>query len=289
MKGVAIIGAGRLGTSLAYALSKKGYTITALSCRSMDSAEESRQTIGQGRASSDNVRTAKRGEIVILSVPDDEIESVVEDLARAGSDWEEKVVFHCSGMLDSNLLDALRALGARTASVHPCMSFPEKQRTQDLFQGIYFALEGEDQAVAAAKDMIDAIGGLHFMIRPEDKTCYHTACSMASNMSVALLYTAVSLLGQCGLSEDSAKKVLRPLLEGTLRNVNKIDIFKALTGPVTRGDLITIQKHLTELEKFPSARRIYIDLAKQALEMTRREKKISDKKIRSLEALLGRE
>lgn len=289
MRRVAVIGAGRLGTSLAFTLSKKGYAIKALSCRSMRSAEESRQKIGQGTASSDNVRAADQGEIVILTVPDDRIDGVVEELAAADLNWRGKVVFHCSGMLTSSVLDALRSQGALTASVHPCMSFPEKQRRQDLFQGIYFALEGEDSAVAAAKDMVGAIGGLFFVIRPEDKACYHTACSLASNMLVALVYTAVSLLDQCGLAEDRAKRVLRPLLERTLHNVNKIDIFRALTGPVARGDLNTIQKHLAELEKFPPARRIYMDLAKQALEMTKREKKISEQKIRSLQALLERE
>ncbi|MGD9346098.1 MAG: DUF2520 domain-containing protein [Candidatus Aminicenantes bacterium] len=289
MRDVAIIGAGRLGTSLAYALSKNGYRIAAFSCRSKESAEESRTKIGQGTASSDNIWTAGQGEIVILTVPDDGIEGIVEELAHSDSSWEEKAVFHCSGLLTSSVLDALRSQGARTASVHPCMSFPKKQRSQDLFRGIYFALEGEDLAVSTAKDLIDAIGGRSFMIRPENKACYHTACSMASNMSVALLYTAVTLLGQCGLGEDRAQKILWPLLEGTLHNVNKINIFKALSGPVTRGDLTTIQKHLAELEKYPSARRIYIDLAKQALEMTKREKKTSEEKISSLEALLGRE
>jgi len=289
MRHIAVIGAGRLGTSLAYALSKKGYNITAFSCRSMGSAEESRQKIGQGTASSDNIGTADQGEIVIIAVPDDAIKGVVAELAPAGLNWNGKVVFHCSGMLTSSDLDALRSQGASTASVHPCMSFPEKQRSQELFQGTYFALEGEHLAVAAAKEMIGSIGGLYFMIRPEDKACYHTACSMASNMCVALLYTAISLLGHCGLGEDRAKKVLSPLLEGSLHNVNKIDIFRALTGPVARGDLTTIQKHLTVLEKFPPIRRIYIDLAQQALDMTKRKKKISEEKIRILEALLERE
>jgi predicted short-subunit dehydrogenase-like oxidoreductase (DUF2520 family) len=257
MKSIAIIGAGRLGASLGHVLSKKGYTIKALSCRSLASAEESRQMIGQGMASTDNVRTADKGEIVFLTVPDDGIEGVVEELASSPLKWEEKVVFHCSGLSTSRLLHPLRSKGARTASVHPCFSFPKKQARQNLFQDIYFALEGDDSAVASAKDIICMIGGFHFTIRAEDKACYHTACSMASNMSVALLYTAISLITQCGLGEDEAKKVIWPLLEGTLHNVNKIDIFDALTGPVARGDLTTIRKHLVELEKFPSSSRIY--------------------------------
>jgi predicted short-subunit dehydrogenase-like oxidoreductase (DUF2520 family) len=289
MKSIAIIGAGRLGTSLGYALSKKGYSIKALSCLSISSAEESRQKIGQGEASTDNVRTADQGEIVSLTVPDDEIEHVVQELISSPLSWEEKIVFHCSGLLTSSVLRPLQIKGAHTASVHPCFSFPKKQKRADLFQGIYFALEGDDFALAAAKDMISKIGGLHFKIRAENKACYHTACSMTSNLSVALLYTAISLLSNCEIREDKAQKILWPLLEGTLHNVNKIDIFDALTGPVARGDLSTIRKHLEELERSPSARRIYIGLAKQALAMVKRENKIAKEKISVLEVLLEHE
>jgi predicted short-subunit dehydrogenase-like oxidoreductase (DUF2520 family) len=289
MKNIAIIGAGRLGASLGYALSKKGFTIKTLSCRSIASAEESRQKIGQGTASTNNVRTADQGEIVFLTVPDDEIERVVQELASSPLNWEGKVVLHCSGLFTSSVLDPLQSKRAHTGSIHPCFSFPKKQSRHDLFQGIYFALEGDDLAVAHAKDIICTIGGLHFMIGTEDKACYHTACSIASNMSVALFYTAISLLSKCGIGEDEAKKVLWPLLEGTLHNVNKIDILDALTGPVARGDLTTIRKHLQELKKFPSARRIYIDLAKQALEMVKRGNKTPKEKISAMEALLERE
>jgi predicted short-subunit dehydrogenase-like oxidoreductase (DUF2520 family) len=289
MTSIAIIGAGSLGTSLGYALSKKGYPIKALSCLSISSAEESRQKIGQGKASTDNLLTADQGEIVFLTVPDDAIEHVVKELASSPLNWEEKIVFHCSGLLISRVLRPLQTKGAHTASVHPCFSFPKKQRRADLFQGIYFALEGDDLAVAAAKDIIRTIGGLHFKIRAENKACYHTACSMTSNLSVALLYTAISLLGKCGIREEKARKILWPLLEGTLHNVNIIDIFDALTGPLARGDLSTIRKHLKELEQSPSARRIYIDLAKQALEMAKRGNKITKEKISMLEGLLEHE
>jgi predicted short-subunit dehydrogenase-like oxidoreductase (DUF2520 family) len=289
MKNIAIIGAGRLGTSMSYALSKNGFKIHALSCTSISSAEESQQIIGQGNTFTDNIRAADRGEIVFLTVPDDEIEPVVQELASSPLSWEEKIVFHCSGLLTSEVLMPLQIKGAHTASVHPCLSFPKKESKADLFHQIYFALEGEDLAVTAAKDIINRLGGLHFKINADNKICYHTACSLTSNMSVALLYTAISLLGKCGIREDEAKKVLWPLLEGTLHNVNKIDIFEALTGPVARGDLATVKKHLAELEQSPSARRIYIDLARQALKMAKRGNKIPEEKVKALEVLLEHE
>lgn len=289
MKSVAIIGAGRLGTSMGYALSQRDYTIIALSCLTMPSAEESQKIIGQGHASTDNVRTADRGEILFLTVPDDEIARVVQELVSSPLSWEGKTVFHCSGLLTSSILEPLQTKGAHTASLHPCYSFPRKESRPDLFQDIYFALEGDDSAVAAAEEIIQRIGGVDIKIRAEDKANYHTACSLTSNMSVALFYTAIALLSQCGITEEKAKKVLWPLLEGTLQNVNKIDIFDALTGPVARGDLNSVRTHLAELEHSPIARRIYIDLARQALEMTKRGGRIPKEKVSALEALLGHE
>jgi len=289
MKSIAIIGAGNLGTSIGYALSKKGYPINALSCLSISSAEESQQKIGQGKASTDNVRTANQGEIVFLTVPDDEIAHVVQELVSSPLNWKDKIVIHCSGLLTSSVLYPLQLKGTHTASVHPCYSFPKKQSRPDLFQDIYFALEGDDLALRAAEEIISTIGGLHIKIRAENKANYHTACSLTSNMSIALLYTAISLLSKCGIREDKAKKILWPLLEGTLHNVNKIDISDSLTGPVARGDLSTVRKHLVELEHSPLVHRIYIDLARQALEMAKRGDKIPKEKVSLLEELLEHE
>lgn len=289
MKNIAIIGAGRLGTALGRALSKKGYAIKALSCRSLLSVEESQRIIGQGISLLDNIQASLYGEILFLSAPDDELKGVVKELESAPLQWEGKVVFHCSGLQTSKILEPLKAKGAHTASVHPIQSFPSKQTSPDVFQGIYFALEGDPEAVSTAREIVQTLGARHFLIRPEEKASYHTACSMASNMCVVLLDSAISLLRECGMGEEQAKKILWPLIEGTLHNVNKIDISDALTGPVPRGDVNTIKKHLEELKKFPLIRRIYIDLAHQALEMAKGLKKVPEEKISAMEALLARE
>ncbi len=90
MTDVSIIGAGRLGTSLGYALLKKGYKIKALSCRTISSAEESKEIIGEGIASIDNIQTARVGEIVFLCLPDEEISKVARVLASSDINWLKK-------------------------------------------------------------------------------------------------------------------------------------------------------------------------------------------------------
>ncbi len=286
MNEISIIGAGRLGTSLGAALSKKGYRIKFLSCRTSLSAEESRKIIGEGKASTDNVQTARAGDIVILCLPDEEILKVTKELVKAKIRWSEKFIFHCSGLLSSEILKPLKAKGALTASIHPVQSFAHKRTPPEQFENIYFGLEGETKALEESQKIIQKLGGRSFIIKAENKILYHTACSIVSNFFVVLLDTASSLLNQAGLQEEQAFQILLPLVKGTLHNVKKFDIPTSLTGPVIRGDKATVDKHLEALRKFPFLYEMYRRLAFQALEIARREQKLSDQKIKALKDLL---
>jgi len=286
MNEISIIGAGRLGTSLGAALSKKGYRIKFLSCRTSLSAEESRMIIGEGKASTDNVQTARAGDIVLLCLPDEEILKVTKELEAANINWSEKFIFHCSGLLSSEILNPLKAKGALTASIHPIQSFAQKRTPPEQFENIYFGVEGESKALELSQKIIRKLGSRSFIVEAENKALYHTACSIASNFLVVLLDMASSLLNQAGLQEDQAFQVLNPLVKGTLHNVKKFNIQASLTGPVIRGDKTSIEKHLEALKKFPTFYETYRRLAFQALEIARREKKLSARKIKVLKDLL---
>jgi predicted short-subunit dehydrogenase-like oxidoreductase (DUF2520 family) len=286
MNNVSIIGAGRLGTSLASALSKKGYRIKALSCKRRSSAEESRKIIGEGRALADNVQAARLGESVFLCLPDEEMEKVVAQLAASNIDWSKKLVLHCSGLLSSAVLKPLKDKGALTASFHPLQSFSRKRTAAEHFRGIYFGLEGCSQALRPARKIVGQLGGHPLLLQAKDKAAYHSACSIASNFLVVLLDMAVSLLKGIGLSEEKAFQVLLPLIEGTLHNVKKFNIGTSLTGPVLRGDLKSVKKHLKALRTFPSFHETYRKLAEQALEIAKREKRLSSPRIRAMKNLL---
>ncbi len=288
MNTVSIIGAGRLGTSLAHALSKKGYRIKALSCRTDSSAKESRKIIGEGKPLTDNVQTAEAAELVILCLPDEEIGRVVAELSTSNIDWPGKLVIHCSGILPAAVLDPLKDKGAMTASVHPVQSFPQKKTGPNHFKNIYFSLEGRGRALALTEKIVRKLGGYPFILRAKDKPLYHAACSIASNFSVVLLNAAVSMLKEVGLKQEKALRVLLPLIKGTLHNVRKFDISASLTGPIVRGDLKTVKMHLKALQRFPSYHQIYRKLARGALEMAKRDKKISFKKVKAMRNFLER-
>lgn len=283
---ISIIGAGKLGTCLGYALSKNGYKIKALSCKSTSSAKESRKIIGKGKALINNVETAREGELVIVCVPDEKIEKVARGLAMSDIEWSKKFVFHCSGLLAAAALKPLQRKGALTASFHPIQSFSRKIANTKQFEGIYFGLEGCPEALSLAKKIVLKLGGHYIILQAQDKPAYHAACSIASNLFVALLDIAVSLLEKIGFKEEKATTILLPLVQGTLHNVKKFNIWPSLTGPAIRGDHQSIKKHLESLRNFPLYYEIYSKLTIQALEIARKEKKLSPQKIKALRNLL---
>ncbi|MEE8378249.1 MAG: Rossmann-like and DUF2520 domain-containing protein [Candidatus Aminicenantaceae bacterium] len=283
MKSFSLIGAGKVGTTLGKALSEAGYTIRSLSCATLPEAEESRRIIGRGEPSIDNIHTAQNGEILFISVPDDRITNVVQELDSSDIFWQKKTVFHCSGLIPSEVLKPLRAKGASTASFHPIQSFSNKHASSGIFQNTYFGLEGEEQAVTIGRKIVRDLGGRSIQIRPEDKPIFHAAFSITSNFFVVLLDSAVALLKTSGLSEEKAVQILRPLLDGTLKNIKEENsVRSALTGPVIRGDGQTVKAHLGALKNFPGVEAVYRQLALRALEMVKEEKTLTTRKIKEL-------
>jgi predicted short-subunit dehydrogenase-like oxidoreductase (DUF2520 family) len=285
MAEIVIIGAGRLGTSLGRALARKGNKIRALTCRRMKSALESRAIIGQGRAMTDNAAAARRGKVILLCLPDEVIPRVASRLAKARVDWAEKTVFHTSGLLPARALEALRKKGADVASLHPVQAFPNKKTHPSHFHGISFGLEGDKRALALARGLVRQLGGRTVVIPEEAKPLYHAAFTFASNFLVILLEAAVGLLAQAQIPREKAGRMLSPLLEGTLRNVKKLDTGGSLTGPLVRGDTASVAAHLKALAPWPGLAEAYRKLSLMGLATARRSG-LPPAKVRALKTLL---
>lgn len=286
MTKIAIIGAGRLGTSLGTALIQQGFAVTALSCRRDSSARESARIIGRGEPSSDNALTAGKGDWVFITVPDDEIGKVAEQLAAAPVDWPAKTAFHCSGLLASKVLKPLQSRGARTASLHPIQTFASKSSAPDIFGGITFGCEGQKEAMNSVRALVRRLGARMLEIKPEDKPLYHAACSLASQPLAVLFGEAIGLFQKLGLTEDCAARSLLPLVQETLHNIKKLDTSAVLTGPIVRGDVTSVTRHLEALKAVPCVREVYVLLGLLALDMAERKNTIPPQKVKALRNLL---
>lgn len=267
MKSFSIVGAGRLGTVLGAALVRRGWTAAAIVDKDPGAARESRRIIGRGTAVAGLGGTARLGDVVIIAVPDNAVGRVAAGLARSGVSWAGRFVFHTSGLLPARVLEPLRKRGARIASVHPVQSFPRKDAPASIFRGITWGVEGDPAAVAAAEEMVRRLRGNVLLLSEKDKPLYHAACSLASNAMIALEWTASGMLGAAGIGEKAAAGMLFPLVQGTLQNVNNLGLEKALTGPILRGDVVTVRKHLEALRDDPHARGVYLVMGKQILRL----------------------
>jgi len=134
-----------------------------------------------------------------------------------------------------------------------------------VFEGITWCIEGDAEAVEAAERIARALRGHVLLLSPENKALYHAACALASNALVALEWTAAGVLRKVGLTEEAAAATLLPLVQGTLQNVKSLGLEKALTGPVLRGDVATVRRHLEALQGDPATREVYTVLGRQII------------------------
>jgi len=247
MQSLNIIGAGRVGRTLGrLAVGSGAYRVVDCLARSLASATVAVDFIGAGRAclALDGLQPA---DLWLLTVPDDAIAGVAQALLASGVVRPGCVVFHASGAAEAELLAPLRAAGAHVASLHPAFSFADPARAIEQFAGTMCALEGDAAACVALRDFAAAIGARPFALAPGGKAAYHAALSVASNYLVTLTDMARQLARQGGVDEQLLPALLGPLMQGSLANALNMGPQAALTGPVVRGDVATVARHLAVL------------------------------------------
>jgi len=135
----------------------------------------------------------------------------------------------------------------------------------------FFCIEGERRALLAARRLVRDIGAQSFQIATESKGLYHSAAVLASGGVVSLVSKSLELLVHCGLSETEARKVLFPLVNGTVANLSALGPTRALTGPIRRADVGTVKRNLESLTKVDAkAAQLYRLLADQGLALAKR-------------------
>ena len=261
---VAIVGPGRLGRALALELRRAGYRISEIVSRDTTASKRKARELARkvdGQASTSDTACLD-ADLIWFCVPDQEIAAASHQLASAIV-WKKKIVFHSSGALASDELKALRRRGASAASVHPLMTFVSGSIPS--LQGVPFAVEGDATAVRAARRIVRNLGGEAFTIRKQHKAAYHAWGAFTSPLLVATLVTGERLARAAGLSAVEARKKLLPIVKQTIRNYEALGPAGAFSGPIVRGDVETVRKHLQVLRRVPQAKHVYLALARAAL------------------------
>ncbi|HSE31896.1 MAG TPA: Rossmann-like and DUF2520 domain-containing protein [Pyrinomonadaceae bacterium] len=267
---LSIIGAGRLGTTLAVALNGRRYPVQSLVARDLKHARKAAALLdGKVQAyPAKKIGLLPQADLFLISTPDDQIASVAAQLSRLNYD-PKPTALHTSGALSSEVLSPLRAKGWSTGSVHPLISVSS---ANDSIEGAFWSVEGDRRAVRLAKALVRDLGGTSFSIRTADKPLYHAAAVMTSGNVTALFDVALEMLVECGLTRKTARRILQPLLVSTVHNLETKDPAAALTGTFSRGDVETVKRHLAALKDhdLEAALKLYRLLGERSLKLSKK-------------------
>lgn len=264
-----VIGAGRLGKSLIFALKKfKIITLASVCNRNKHHALDITQKLNEGEAT-DSLDTLLPADITFITTPDDMLPSVVQILSEKKILLKNSMVVHCSGALDSRVLAPLQDIGCAIASIHPAKSFIESQLDENSFDKVFCVLEGDEPATTWLRNAFETMGAEVIEINPENKGLYHTACTMASNYLVTLFACSTALIHTTNIPEKKAKQLVQNLMLGTLENlIHSQQAKDALTGPLMRGDIETLSRHIHDLKSFPIYEKLYRAAGLASLDLT---------------------
>lgn len=263
-RAVGFIGAGRLAAALADGMARSGYPVRAIASARIDSASALARALGPGVAASAGPRDiAAACDVVFLTVPDSAIRPLAE-----GVGWRQgQVVAHCSGALGLDELAAVRAGGAVPACFHPLQTFPSRVPEPRRFEGVFCGVEGAEPAGSWLEQVARDLGARPFRLEGVERAVYHAAAVVASNHVIALASAATRLWAMAGLPPEPGREALAPLLLAAATNVARMDLAAALTGPVARGDIATVARHLEALERDPGLRELYRRLSDELLRL----------------------
>ena len=247
MQTLNIIGAGRVGKTLGRLLADSGQLeVLAVCNRTQASAEHAVVFIGQGQAIT-KLSDLSPADWTMVATPDDKIAKIADELQQYHVLIESGCLFHCSGTLPSSLFLACQNMGCQIASVHPVKSFADPKMSITNFLGTACGIEGDHGAAVQLAELFRGIGAKPFTLKTESKLQYHAAMVMASNYLVTLMDVAIDLCHDAGIDENKSYDILQPIVQSTVDNVFSMGTTRSLTGPIARGDVETVAKHLSAL------------------------------------------
>jgi predicted short-subunit dehydrogenase-like oxidoreductase (DUF2520 family) len=245
---IIIIGAGKISWSLVPSLIHAGYKIISVISRDKKAAKELAVNFDIKNYSDDPKTIISKKGIFILAVPDNKIKPVADKLAKLSFNFRNSLFIHLSGSQDISLLNNLRKKGTQTASFHIMQTFPSKKTS--AIKNSFSAIEtkSENASVYLFK-LAENLELYPFRLNSRDKVIYHLAGVYASNFINAVLYQSQKLSEMLNLKKYNFNDIFAPLFFSTILNIKKSGPVMALSGPVERGDPVTVRKHISAIKQ----------------------------------------
>ncbi|WP_338067703.1 Rossmann-like and DUF2520 domain-containing protein [Actinobaculum suis] len=241
---IGILSAGKVGVVLGAALRGAGHEIIGAYAAS-EASQDRLDAMLPGVPALPIEEVVARAQMVLLALPDDDLEAMVSGLAELGLWRPGQLLVHVAGRFGTGVLDAAATAGALTVAVHPAMTFTGTSLDIKRLLGCPFAVTAPPVLLPIAQALVAEIGGEPFTVEEEDRPAYHAALTHGANHLVTLVTQAKRLLETVGIEDSS--QYLRPLLTAALEGALSSGE-AGLTGPVVRGDAETITEHLHALD-----------------------------------------
>jgi len=255
--------------------------------RSRASAAEGVKFIGAGRAVGhlDEMRDA---DVWMIATRDDAIVPSAVTLAASGKITPDDIVFHMSGATPSGDLKPVKGCGALVASVHPIKTFTDARLAVQTFPGTFCGAEGDAGALAVLKPAFEKVGAKVFEIAPELKPVYHAGGVFACNYLVALIEAALQAHEKAGIPRKASLKALEPMVRETVDAIFEKGPEKALTGPISRGDVAAVRRQLTVVREWdPAIGELYRGLGLIVVALAEADRRLDAARAAELRAVLS--
>ncbi len=281
---IAVVAAGRLGSSLAIAMAEAGYNVAAVSSRRSDHRDWLNSRIGDAIAVESAQTATNMANIVFITAPDAAIEEICSII-----EWRShQAVIHCAGVLPLSAIDSAQGSAAETAGFHPLQTFPSPE-SSDRLRDVSFATEVEKPELRTWLDALATdLGGSSFPIVSSQRAAYHASAVMACGLLAGLTGLAAEMWEPLGIARADALQRLIPLLKATIDALDEKGLPSAITGPFVRGDVDTIATHLSATSANSSdTGKAYAALALATLHMAKEQGGLSDSAFENIKSVLS--
>lgn len=274
------IGAGKVGFSLGKYLKENNIDISGYYSKSQHSAREA-AIFTKTKQYNNLENLIKDSDTIFITTPDSEISVIWSEINKLSI--KDKLICHCSGSISSEIFSNINNHGAYGYSIHPMFAISDKYNSYKNLSQAFITIEGHKKHIEFLKQLFFQLGNEVAIISKENKVLYHAASVTVSNLVLGLINNGINYLEKCGFTHDMAIKALYPLIEFNLKNIREKGAINSLTGPVERGDLLTVINHLSVLKK--EDKELYKLLSKNILKIAKI--KNPDRDYKNLDEYLG--
>lgn len=280
---IGIIGAGKVGTSLAAVLKRKGFHIVGVSDTAEASLKTAERYLGKDVLyTGNNMDVVGMSDVIAITTQDRVIQDIAVEINAKAERLDGKLIFHTSGADPSSVLMPLDQKGALLGSLHPLQTFPDIDSAIGVLQDTCIFIEGDKGAIPILRHLGDHIGAKVYVIAGKDKVLYHLSAVFVCNLLSALFYSGKGLMEKINIDFEP----FLPIIRATLNNIENKGPLAALTGPIVRGDVKTVKAHLGAIEDMELHRKVYKALSEVAVQMAVERKTIDEKTIEALKDVL---